>query len=283
MTGRVPLGSRASSARAWPGFCWENPTRSRPSFRSASPWSSKTQATGPCHVAARESGKATSWTPQVFTAGAGPHLPKPLTAGGGGASRWSPGCLGQALRPQRPPCGTGLITLPEGSGPSGPQSSDPRRRSLAGPPSAPRGPCGYAWQRKLARRGHVYSQTGEGTRGGEVGVSPLKLGSEDGALPIPCQVPAPRPRFQALKAIKSLNRQNPRRQALWSPHRTDGEPRHQRSVWPRHRRGLKLAAGGAGGRRNPGSWCGSSIRGLASCRLGDPRGLRCWPRTAAPV
>lgn len=219
----------------------------------------------------------------MFTAGAGPHLPKPLTAGGGGASRWSPGCLGQALRPQRPPCGTGLITLPEGSGPSGPQSSDPRRRSLAGPPSAPRGPCGYAWQRKLARRGQVYSQTGEGTRGGEVGVSPPKLGSEDGALPIPCQVPAPRPRFQALKAIKSLNRQNPRRQALWSPHRTDGEPRHQRSVWPRHRRGLKLAAGGAGGRRNPGSWCGSSIRGLASCRLGDPRGLRCWPRTAAPV
>lgn len=72
-------------------------------------------------------------------------------------------------------------------------------------------------------------------------------GSEDGALPIPCQVPAPRPRFQALKAIKSLNRQNPRRQALWSPHRTDGGTEASERCVAAPRSGSE--AGGRGCRR----------------------------------
>ena len=131
--------------------------------------------------------------------------------------------------------------------PSGPQNCDPRGRSLAGPPSTPGvrvatpGRGGWLGEAMSAAR------PGEGTRGGEIGVSPLELGSEDGALPIACRVPAPRDPFQALKATKCFNRQNPRRQALWSPRRTDGgtEASEGCVVTPR----LGSEAGGRGRRR----------------------------------
>ena len=105
---------------------------------------------------------------------------------------------------------------------SGLQSSDPRGRSLAGPPSTPGVRVAMHGRESWLGEAMSAARPGEGTRGGEIGVSPPELGSEDGALPIACRVPAPRPPFEALKATKCFNRQNPRRQALWSPRRTDG-------------------------------------------------------------
>lgn len=66
----------------------------------------------------------------------------------------------------------------EGRGlPSGWQSSDPRGRSLAGPPSTP-GVC-VATRGRGSWLGAATSaaRPGEGTRGGELGVSPPELGS----------------------------------------------------------------------------------------------------------
>ena len=105
---------------------------------------------------------------------------------------------------------------------SGLQSSDPRGRSLAGPPSTPGVRVAMHGRESWLGEAMSAARPGEGTRGGEIGVSPPELGSEAGALPIACRVPAPRPPFEALKATKCFNRQNPRRQALWSPRRTDG-------------------------------------------------------------
>lgn len=167
--------------------------------------------------------------------------------------------------------------------PSGPQNCDPRGRSLAGPPSTPGvrvatpGRGGWLGEAMSAAR------PGEGTRGGEIGVSPPELGSEDGALPIACRVPAPRDPFQALKLPSALIVRTQGDKRCGHPAAQMGEPRHRRGVWPRCGWGLKLVAGGAGGWRTPGSRCGGSIRGLASCPLGDPRGLRCRPRAAGPV
>ena len=80
------------------------------------------------------------------------------------------------------------------------------QRRGAGPVSAARGPDASLEPR---------SQPPSAERGGR-SCPPSGLATKSGEGPIACRVPAPRPPFEALKATKCFNRQNPRRQALWS-------------------------------------------------------------------
>lgn len=149
--------------------------------------------------------------------------------------------------------------------PSGWQSSDPRGRSLAGPPSTP-GVCVATLAEEVgSERPRLQPDPARAPEEGRWGCLPRSWG----------RLPVPRPRFQALKD-ESFNCQNPRRQALWSPHRTcrgtEASEGRVAALRPGSEAGGRLQAGGA-----------PQVRGVAAAT----GGLRPAPwgtaRTAVPA